>query len=258
MKSFSGNLGWLASLILILAIIAFMQSAPKLLEEVFGYKPSEDSKAISGIAKGALGLGIGAAVGTLGVASQLGKFVSGKVVGNKPPGKFRRGLHKVREVGGAVSGGIQDVFRSGAEGFKTGAKGGVMSARHTPKDLNYKQARQAREKANAERWQKQKEFEVTRDEGKKLMKDLDNFTQKYINDSSHYTGDATYAALKAAASAPGATQANKEAFVDYAKAAKKKEISQAFNEKYFQKIFIQRKTLLLKQNMNYQHYLLIK
>ena len=60
-EDFGNGLGTLPSIILILALLAFMQSAPKMLEELFGYKPGEDSKAIKGIVNGALGFGVGAA-----------------------------------------------------------------------------------------------------------------------------------------------------------------------------------------------------
>lgn len=243
--SFGGELGLLASILLILAILAFMQSAPKMLEELFGYKPSEDSKAISGIVGGALGFGVGAATGAIGVASQLGKWGMDKAMGDRPPGKFMRGLKKFGDAGGAVTGGFSDILKSGSEGMKKGAKDGPMSAMTTPKDLNYKQADQSREKARAERWEKQKEYDNARIQGKKLMKDFENYTNEYITNDSNYAGDATYAALKTAATAPGATTADKEAFKTYAKEAGKTKMAKNFNEQIFSETIASKKNFIL-------------
>lgn len=243
--NFGGELGGLASILLILAILAFMQSAPKMLEELFGYKPNEDSKAIKGIVGGALGFGVGAATATLGVASQLGKWGMDKAMGDRPPGKFARGLKKVTDVGGAITGGASDILKSANEGMKKGAKDGPMSSRVTPKDVNYKQADQAREKAKAERWEKQKEYDNARVKGADLMKEMERYTETFINDSSNYAGDATYSTLKTAATAPGATTADKEAFKSYAKTAGKQQIAKDFNNKIFSETIASKKNFIV-------------
>lgn len=138
-KSFSGNLGWLASLILILAIIAFMQSAPKLLEEVFGYKPSEDSKAISGIAKGALGLGIGAAY----TGIQSARAASSQQTGLR---KFTSGL------GGLVKGAAKGGFIGASSGQSKGHGSAYANAKKAFQGSeDYKALMQAKGKGKAKR-----------------------------------------------------------------------------------------------------------
>ena len=106
-----GDLGSLASLLLILAILAFMQAAPKLIEDVFGYKPGEDSKAISGIVKGALGMGVGASY----TGIQSARAASSQQTGFR---KFTSGL------GGFVKG----ATKGGVTGASFGRREGVGSA----------------------------------------------------------------------------------------------------------------------------------
>lgn len=101
------QLGIFELIFVVLAFVAFMQSAPKLLEELFGYKPSEDSKAIGGILGGAFGFGAGALTSSIqgaraGAAGEQGI--------KKSWGGFK-GMTK-----GAVSG--------GAAGYKAGSKSG--------------------------------------------------------------------------------------------------------------------------------------
>lgn len=240
-NQFGEGLGTLSSILLILALLAFIQIAPKILEELFGYKPGEDGKAIKGIVGGALGFGVGAATGALGVASQLGGFVGDKLTGDKPPGNIRKFFNKAKDVGGATIGGVSDVVRSGTEGFKSGAKSGPMSARTTPKDVNYKQAKQQKEKANAERWKKQEEFDASLKQGRKYLDMQTEFKNEYMYNPSNYTGDPNYTSLYNAATQPNPSKDDKDKFEKYAESSAIKK----FNENTFSKPIAEKKNSII-------------
>lgn len=113
----NNQLGIFEMIFVILAFVAFMQTAPKLLEDLFGYKPDEDSKAVKGIVGGALGFGAGATAGLIsgaraGAASENGVL---------------------RKAWGGFKGAAGGTIKGGKTGFKTGTKSakdgsaGIMS-----------------------------------------------------------------------------------------------------------------------------------
>lgn len=219
-------------LFVVLAIIAFMQLAPKFLEEMFGYKPGDDGKAIKGIVNGALGFGVGAAAGALGVAGQAGGALTGaigkKIFGDKPPGNFRKFLHGANSARKAGTGAIGDVLKGGLSGAKAGAKDGAMAARNTPKDMNYKKAAEAKEKAFNERWQKTREADDITKQGKpkfeKMEKAKNNQTaiKDYANNPDNF---------KASSDSDASTKANAEVYKSlYNKTERQKEFAEAIGQ----------------------------
>lgn len=101
------QLGIFELIFVVLAFVAFMQSAPKMLEEIFGYKPSEDSKAIGGIVGGALGFGAGA--------------VTSSIQGARAGAAGEQGM---RKIWGGLKGMGKGAASGGAAGYKAGSKSG--------------------------------------------------------------------------------------------------------------------------------------
>lgn len=176
-ENFGGELGWLASILLILAILAFMQTAPKLLEEVFGYKPSDDSKAISGIAKGALGVGA-AAVGSAGAYAMM-KHDQKKLEEDPSwqPGRLRKFTSGVKNFASDVKSGAQ-------AGYKQGSSG---SGKMLPDNLNYKQAQKQHQKQLDELQTKHKEADKTRELGAEELSKYENLATTYSSNPARYS-----------------------------------------------------------------------
>jgi hypothetical protein len=178
----SSDIGVFEVIFIMLAIIAFMQTAPKFLEELLGYKPSEDGKAISGIV--GAGIGVGAAAAGMVGGYAMRKHDEKKLQDDPSwtPGKFRQFNDKRKEIFG-------DLKAAGSGGAQAGAKGGVLQARHTSDKLAYKQRRGQLDKQINENVQKKKGFD--RMDSQSVEREAE-YTDLVNGFQASYAGDATY------------------------------------------------------------------
>lgn len=186
----SSDIGVFEVIFIMLAIIAFMQTAPKFLEELLGYKPSEDGKAISGIV--GAGIGVGAAAAGM-VGGYAMKKHDEKKLQDDPswtPGKFRQFNQKRKEVMG-------DLKAAGSGGAQAGAKGGVLQARHTSDKLAYKQHRGQLDKQINENVQKKKGFDRMDSQAAEREAEYTNLATTYEGNPANFAADPTYASLMA-------------------------------------------------------------
>jgi hypothetical protein len=230
--------GVFETLFVVLAIVTFMQTAPKFLEEMFGYKPSEDGKAIKGIVNGALGVGLGAGAAAMHIGAQsIGNI--GRMARGEAPRKIK----------------YSDVLKAGLGGAQSASKNGLFKAAisEKAKDLQYSKNVQARRKERDENWQKKAEskamkrvgFENTFDE---MEATLPGDVAAYAGNAANFASDTLYQDLsnKAASLTVGSPErAAAEARLDtYAKEMAKEKLKGKFNDAVYQEPVAKRKNAI--------------